>query len=85
MVYMYHIFFTHSSADGHLGGFHVLGIVNSTAMIIGVDACTPLTLYTMSMCELLFLPMIGFDNLKDNITLYSSCVHKELKGKVIGP
>ena len=29
---MYHIFFIHSSVDGHLGGFHVLTIVNSAVM-----------------------------------------------------
>ena len=33
---MYHIFFIHSSADGHLGCSHVLSIVNSTVMSIGV-------------------------------------------------
>ena len=27
---MYHIFFIHSSVDGHLGHFHGLAIVNST-------------------------------------------------------
>ena len=33
-MYMYHIFFIHSSVDGHLGGFCVLATVNSAAMYI---------------------------------------------------
>ena len=38
-VYTYHIFFIHLSVSEHLGYFHVLAIVNSAVMNIGVHVC----------------------------------------------
>ena len=42
---MYHIFFIHSSVNGHLGCFHGLAIVNSVVMSIGMDVSFKIILY----------------------------------------
>ena len=45
---MYHSFLIHSSADGHLGCFHVLAIANSPVVNIGVRVC--LSILVSSVC-----------------------------------
>ena len=43
---MYHSFLIHPSADGHLGCFHVLAIINSAVMNIGMKLDHFLTPHT---------------------------------------
>ena len=52
---MYHKFFIHSSAsvDGHLGGFHVLAIVNSATVNIGVHVSFRIAVFSG------YMPVMG--------------------------
>ena len=61
-MYMYHNFLIHSSADGHTGGFHVLAIVNSAAMSIGVHMSLSILVSSV------FMPSSGISGLYGSST-----------------
>ena len=67
IVYMYHSFLIHSSASGHLGCFHVLAIINSAVMNIGIHVS--LSVLVSSVC----MPSSGIAG------LYSSSISSFLR------
>ena len=71
MVYMYHSFLIHSSADGHLGCFHVLAMINSAAMNIGVHVT--LSDLVSSVC----MPRSGIAG--SYVSSISSCILSRVK------
>ena len=63
---MYHIFFIYSSVDGHLGLFHILAIVNSAAVNIGVHVSFFFLIYFIY----LYLAVLG---LRCSTWVFFSC------------
>ena len=51
IVYIYHIFFVHSSVDGHLECFHVLALVNSAVLISGVHVSFQIRIFSEYMLK----------------------------------
>ena len=64
---MYHSFLIHSSVDGHPGCFHVLAVINSAAMNIGVHMSLSI------LVSLVCMPNSGIAG------LYGSCISTFLR------
>ena len=50
-LYICHIFFFHSSVDGHLGYFHVLATVNGAAINIGLHVSFGIVVFFWYICK----------------------------------
>ena len=67
-MYIYHIFFIHSSTDGHLGCFRVLAIVNRAARNIGVRVSLRIRVFVFY----LYMPRSGIAG------SYGNCIFRFL-------
>ena len=79
-MYIYHNFFICSSVNGHLGCFHVLGIVNSAAMNNGIHVSLSISVSSRYMSRSEIAGSYGAFGEGNGTPLQYSCLENPMDG-----